>query len=1014
MAPEDSVRAQENRIAAGIEAVRRAAGEDAKRSKDRFKTLEQRLRVVGMPPPPPIELFRGRQNALEILADHLSTPGVRMVAIIGRPGMGKTALARKLLQDLEEGRSLAEDTQALDGIAYLSSRTAGISFERVYFDCAQMLGGEADDDLAAYWQQRHSTADKAAMLLSRMRDGNYVVLLDNLEDYLDKEGRVQDDELRQFLDVLRARETADSARLLITSRAKLAVPSETEDYYRGLPLNDGLEPDRCLEMLRQLDSEGTLGLRSAGDQLLRDLVEAVGGAPRALELIASLLEHGLRLDDVRALASAARASGRDPVQALAEANYETLGPEARRVLEALAVYARPVPVVALDFLLQPACPGMNVPELVSHLSRTHTITYETLSILRPDCPTAAVSLHPTDDAVATARLTPEEAARLHLRAAEYYAAVRLPRPWSRIRQVEPHLLEFEHRLKGGDYVGAGAVMDALDYSWTNHHKYLASLMCLGYGEDSIRRRERLIGRLVSRSREVCNRVSLGWVCRRMGQKAKAKKFLIAAARDAESGEDRNARLYALSELGYFLTDNDKEHLAAWAALAAAREVARSAGDIYGEAHALLGLAFTDFQMGENAASLRNASMALRLFRRLSSPLARYRQIDCWVRLGMIYRKTGDYRRAIKTAQEGLRVAEKHGMADWEAELRSGLGFHYRAQGRYQDAAREHESALELFRQQRGMKREEAVQHSYLGNLYTDMGRFDDARKAYDEAERIARAVDLRRELSWILGNAGVLFCRLGEPDRALRFQEEGRKIVEANQHMDSRCVRCTDLAATHLALGQLDRAEEFLLSALQSASQDEHFELGPALPGAYVAAKPLEDKLPHEMQSPGDHQRRGALLARICLARDRTEEALAVVQKAREPHIEHPHRHYLAALNALALMRLSRGAEAGPVLDEALADAHVALEKADGFYLARYGIAFAHAAQAILATGQAREGRLRLSLEAYEDALRACDAPGVVKDAADLLAELAKLDGEGALRPLRRALSAQPVVNGVD
>jgi len=113
------------------------------------------------------------------------------------------------------------------------------------------------------------------------------------------------------------------------------------------------------------------------------------------------------------------------------------------VLEALAVYGRPVPVVALDFLLQPACPVWTSPRWWPP-EPTHTITHETLSVLRPDCPTAAASLHPTDDEVATANLPLEEAARLHLRAAEYYAAVRVPRPWFRIRQVEPHLLEFEH------------------------------------------------------------------------------------------------------------------------------------------------------------------------------------------------------------------------------------------------------------------------------------------------------------------------------------------------------------------------------------------------------------------------------------------------------------------------------------------------------------------------------------------------------------------------------------------
>jgi len=1003
---ENLIEAQKKRIVDGMKAVRCAAEAEAVRIRERLDQPGQRLRVVGMPPPPPIELFRGRQTELEILADHLSTPGVRIIAIIGKTGMGKTALARKLLQDLEEGQTYEGEVEPLDGIVYLSTRTSGISFERVYFDCAQMLGGEEEDGLIAYWGQRHTAGEKAATLLNWMKNGNYVILLDNLEDQLDSKGRIREEDLRQFFDSLRVREMTDSARLLITSRADLAVPTETQDYHRGLPLNDGLEAEKCLDMLRQFDTEGTLGLRSAPDVLLIDLARAVGGAPRALELIASLLEHGLSLEDVMSLVDGgAPASDKDPVRILAEANYKTLEPNARLILQALSVFGRTVPVVGLDFLLQLKCLGLNVPELVDHLRRTHTITYETLRRNDPDSSIASVSLHPTDDEVAAANMSPDVAASLHLRAAEYYAALRLPKPWFRIRQVEPRLLEFEHRLKGGDYVGAEAVMDAIDYSWINHHKYLAHLMSLGYGEDSIKRRERLAGCLGSPIREVHNRVSLGWVCRRMGKKDKAKAQLEQAVKEARLCGDQTSRIYALSELGYFLTDNASKHDQAKVELAEAREIAKSIGDIYSEAHTALGLAFADFQLRDNPSSLKNAGEALRLFQQVPTPLARYREIDCWVRLGMIYRKTGDYKRAIETAEEGLKVARAHKMPDWEAELCSGLGFHNRALGRFDDAAREHENALNLFKQQRGMKREEAVQYSYLGNVYVDLGRFVEARKAYDEAERIARSIYLRRELSWILGNAGVLYCRLGEPEKALALQEEGGRIVEENHHLDSRVIRCTDLAATHLAMNHHELAEKLIFLALQSAAEDEKFSLCADLPEAYITSPHVEDKLPHEMQSPGDHQRRGALLARIYLIRNRPEAALAVMQAARKSQIENPHQHYLTALHALALMRLHRTEEAEPILRESLNYAHAVLNKANDFYSARYGVGFICAALAILNTGAAREGHVRQSLEAYQQAKNIYGAPGGIKEALDLLGELRKIDNEGILNPLQKALS---------
>ena len=106
--------------------------------------------------------------------------------------------------------------------------------------------------------------------------------------------------------------------------------------------------------------------------------------------------------------------------------------------------------------------------------------------------------------------------------------------------IEPQLLEFDQRLRAEDYDGAAQVMDAIDYSWSNHHKYLAYLMFLGYGSDSIKRREKLLGKLSSKL-EVHNRTSLGWVCRRMGRKKEAENHLFTAVEQARVGGGAGTR-----------------------------------------------------------------------------------------------------------------------------------------------------------------------------------------------------------------------------------------------------------------------------------------------------------------------------------------------------------------------------------------------------------------------------------------------------------------------------------------
>lgn len=68
----------------------------------------------------------------ENIGELLAVPGAWLVSVIGPGGMGKTALVSKVLRDLEKNRWPHTDDIPLDGIVYLSTRTAGISLERLF------------------------------------------------------------------------------------------------------------------------------------------------------------------------------------------------------------------------------------------------------------------------------------------------------------------------------------------------------------------------------------------------------------------------------------------------------------------------------------------------------------------------------------------------------------------------------------------------------------------------------------------------------------------------------------------------------------------------------------------------------------------------------------------------------------------------------------------------------------------------------------------------------------------
>ena len=115
---------------------------------------------MGRPPLGTVEHFKDRVRECEKIGELLASSSTRLVSVIGHGGMGKTALASKVLRDLERHRwPHTDDDIPLDGIVYLSTRTAGISLERLFLGCAKLLGGESEKRLnAAWWSTDLSTS----------------------------------------------------------------------------------------------------------------------------------------------------------------------------------------------------------------------------------------------------------------------------------------------------------------------------------------------------------------------------------------------------------------------------------------------------------------------------------------------------------------------------------------------------------------------------------------------------------------------------------------------------------------------------------------------------------------------------------------------------------------------------------------------------------------------------------------------------------------------------------------
>ncbi|HOU15703.1 MAG TPA: hypothetical protein PKZ84_21575 [Anaerolineae bacterium] len=288
--------------------------------------------------------------------------------------------------------------QPVDGILYLSARSTGLSLERIYTDVGRMLGDPVASRLAARWADRDTPLTaKVEYLLETLQEGVYVILLDNLEDVLGDDNAIQEEGLRLFVE--RCMLQPGGARLITTSREQMAVTPAAVRSTRYIPLREGLPEDDAVALLRDFDGDGRLGLRDAPETDLRRAVQLTQGIPRALEILAGILDRDPTLTLTELLADET-VFGEQVMEGLIAAGYERLGEEERRVMEALAVFNRPVDATAIAFLLQPWFPALDVRASLRRLVNSYFVTFNRA--------TGEYSLHPMDREYVYRRI-PEEA-----------------------------------------------------------------------------------------------------------------------------------------------------------------------------------------------------------------------------------------------------------------------------------------------------------------------------------------------------------------------------------------------------------------------------------------------------------------------------------------------------------------------------------------------------------------------------------------------------------------------------
>jgi len=293
------------------------------------------------------------------------------MTVVGRAGIGKTAMVCRILKSLESGQ-LPDDLGPLpiDGIVYLSETgSRKINVPNLYADLCRLLTGEQCKKLnELYKNPKINTEIKIQSLLEAFPTGRVLLLLDNFEDNVDTETReIKDVELKETLQAFLNLQH-HAIKVIITTRV---APQDIALIQPGrqlpLQLDEGLESPYAENILREMDKDGKVGLKSAPDELLNEARIRILGYPRALEALFAILSADRETSLQEILADTEKMLPDHVVEQLVGEAFSRLDPNAQMVMQALAIYARPATTAAIDYLLQPHLAGVDSAPVLNRL-----------------------------------------------------------------------------------------------------------------------------------------------------------------------------------------------------------------------------------------------------------------------------------------------------------------------------------------------------------------------------------------------------------------------------------------------------------------------------------------------------------------------------------------------------------------------------------------------------------------------------------------------------------------------
>jgi len=696
----------------------------------RKPTEAERIDIGGLPV---VRGFVGRKKEIRDIRQAINSPQIPAVYIYGLGGVGKTALAAKIIEKVQLDKSV-------EAFCVIRCDKIEPTFANIIEKLANFISYQGKEGHARAGQLLKESSipidERVSLLNNAIKDYRYLFIFDNFESLFVKQapvGELRDEDLTKFFSSLF--DYNWHSTFLFTCRYQWKLFSETKDQSNflkcGLPKENlltihlpGLTAHQTIQHMNNLG--GPLSKLEYKKQL--QLLPLVEGHPKYTELLDSYLkEHSVSqvLDDKDLRGKVIEDVGKYFMDGL----WQDLNEDEQEALGILAVFRRPLRAEDIQRLV-PKKEALNKP-----------MGY---SLVQLEGEGRGFVVLPVVSEYVLDKIGKEECKRLHKKAVEFY-----------IHQYDELLKRAPEDMKAEPLKVLCAVMKMLAQRGMREQAEMMTSSLLEIHHHLFEAEEyEQAGNIVT---------SIQPFLDMQGRQELSKELLRKSIDSLKSAN----KYVAMTNLATLL-NNEGRWQEALKIHEKCFEFFRSIDDKFNMAVSISQQAQIYRQHGEyeKALELEQEALALDKERDYKEGIV----ID-YYRIAQLLECMKKYDAALKQAEEGLKLAQESGNRELESDFLHQLGLTLNGLNRPKEAF-EHFSQSLAIKEQIGDKEGQAGSLYEIGGILRFAGQFRKALDCYQQALNVARELGYPDKVALSLDAIGLIFADQGHYQEALiRCQE---------------------------------------------------------------------------------------------------------------------------------------------------------------------------------------------------------------------------------------------------